>query len=279
MDHAYVEEHGLIERYHRGLLDPEEETRFEEHYFACQECMEQLELARGFQRGLQAMAAEDAARAVLGAGLFAWLARRGRLAQLGLTLAVLLAAAALPALWLLGENRELRQARQEQTEEQRQTEAARRDAEARLAASERQRQEDRRDLEQRLAQAQKSPGTPAGPAPEKARPLVPTVLLLTALRDEPGEPAATFAGNAPVTLAVDAGADPGFASYRVTVTGAGDRTLFRQDGLRPNALEVLMVSFPAGFFPPGDYRLTVEGLRPGAPPADLGSHPFRVAGR
>ena len=61
MDHAYIEEHGLIERYHRGLLDPEEETRFEEHYFSCPQCMEQLELARGFQRGLQAATAEDAA--------------------------------------------------------------------------------------------------------------------------------------------------------------------------------------------------------------------------
>ncbi len=275
MDHAYIEEHGLIERYHRGLLDPEEETRFEEHYFACPQCMEQIEMARGFQRGLQSMAAEDAARAVVGAGLLAWLARRGRLAQIGLTLAVLLAAAALPALWLLGENRELRQARQEQTEQQRQLEAARRDAEARLAASERQRQDERRDLERRLAQAQR----PTDAAPEAARPLVPTVLLLSVLRDEPGEPAATFHRGSPVTLAVDAGADPGFASYRVTVTGARGRTLFRQDGLRPNALEVLMVSFPAGFFPPGDYRLAVEGLRPGAPPADLGSHPFRVAGR
>ena len=272
MDHAYVEEHGLIERYHRGLLEPEEETRFEEHYFSCPQCMEQLELARGFQRGLQAATAEDAARAVVGAGLFAWLARRGRLAQLGLTLAVLLAAA-LPALWLLGENRGLRQARQEQTEQQRQTEAARRDAEARLAASERQRQEERRDLEQRLAQAQR----PSGPAaPEASRPLVPTVLLLTTLRDEPGEPAATFPSGSPVTLAVDAGSDPGFASYRVTVTGAGGRTLFRQDGLRPNALEVLMVTFPAGFFAPGDYRLTVEGLRSGGEAAGLGGSPFRV---
>jgi Putative zinc-finger len=273
MDHAYIEEHGLIERYHRGLLDPEEEARFEEHYFSCPQCMEQLELARGFQRGLQAATAEDAARAALGAGLFAWLARRGRLAQLGLTLAVLLAAATLPALWLLGENRELRQARQEQTEQQRQTEAARRDAEARLAASERQRKAERRDLEQRLAQTQR----PSGPASETARPLVPTVLLLTVLRGEPGEPAATFHRGSPVTLAVDAGSDAGFASYRVTVTGAGGRTLFRQDGLKPNALEVLMVTFPAGFFPPGDYRLTVEGLRSGGEAADLGGSPFRVA--
>lgn len=274
MDHAYVEEKGLIERYHRGLLDPEEEARFEEHYFACPECMEQLELARGFQRGLQAMAAEDAARAVVHAGLFAWLARRGRLAQLGVALVALLAAAALPALWFLAENRDLRQARQEQSEQQRRFEAEQRATEDRLAESERRRESERRELEQRLAQAQR----PAGPAPEAPRPLVPTVLLLTAARGEPGEPAATLdlSRTGPVTLAVDAGDDPRIESYRVTVADARGRTLFRQEGLRPNALEVLMVTFPAGFFAPGDYRLNVEGMRPGAPPADVGSHPFRV---
>ena len=31
MDHTYIAEQSLIERYHRGLLDPEEEARFESH--------------------------------------------------------------------------------------------------------------------------------------------------------------------------------------------------------------------------------------------------------
>src|SRR4051794_7107729 len=107
MDHAYIEENGLVESYHRGLLEPEEEARFEEHFAGCPKCVEQLELARGFQRGLKAMAAEDLERtaqmqAVVALGLFAWLARRGRAAQWGLALAALLLAAALPVLWMAG---------------------------------------------------------------------------------------------------------------------------------------------------------------------------------
>ena len=112
MDHTYIESNGLVERYHQGLLPPDEEARFEEHFVECLACMEQLELARGFQKGLKTMVAEDAARAVVSAGLFAWLARRGRLAQWGAALAVLALAAALPALWLLaggqGERQEWR---------------------------------------------------------------------------------------------------------------------------------------------------------------------------
>ena len=107
MDHVYIEENGLVESYHRGLLDPEEEARFEEHFAGCPRCVEQLELARGFQRGLKTMAAEDLERtaqmqAVAAVGLFAWLARRGRAAQWGLALAALLLAAALPAFWMAG---------------------------------------------------------------------------------------------------------------------------------------------------------------------------------
>src|SRR3954451_10931683 len=101
MDHTYIENNSLVERYHQGLLPPDEEARFEEHFVGCPQCTEQLELARGFQKGIKAMAAEDAVRLTVEVGLFAWLARRGRLAQWGLALAALLVAAGLPALWLL----------------------------------------------------------------------------------------------------------------------------------------------------------------------------------
>jgi len=61
MDHTTIESQGLVERYHRGLLPPDEEAEFEEHFVDCSQCMEQLELARGLQRGLKTMATEDAA--------------------------------------------------------------------------------------------------------------------------------------------------------------------------------------------------------------------------
>lgn len=273
MDHQYVEAKGLIDLYRRGTLPPDEEARFEEHFFGCPECAAQLEAARGLQLGLKAMAAEDAARTAVQAGLLAWLARSGRLARIGAGLAILLAAG-LPALWLLGENRELRQARagaEQRLEEVRQA------VEARLAESERRGERERRELEDRLAAAQK-PEEPSAAAP---RPVIPAVFLLTAVRGDPAESATTIdlktVGES-FSLAVDPGASASYETYGVTITDARGRRTFRQEGLRPNALEVLMITFPASSFSPGSYRLTLEGLRPDGAAADLGGYPFRIAG-
>ncbi|HKI03462.1 MAG TPA: anti-sigma factor [Thermoanaerobaculia bacterium] len=278
MDHTYIEESGLVERYHRGLLPPEEESAFEAHFVTCPECMEQLEMARGFQRGLKTLVAEEAVRAaVVQAGLFAWLARRGRLAQWGLALAALLIAAGVPSLWLSAQGQGERQAVTARIEAERKTAA---DLERRLADSEQSRTAERRELEAKLAEARR----PSPPAPGVLdRPLANLpIVLLTAVRGEAGEPGAVIdlsrTGDL-VALAVDAGAGSGFGSYRVTITGPGGGTVFRQAGLETNALETLMVTFPSSFFKPGDYRLLLEGIRPDGGAAEIGGYPFRVTGR
>jgi len=271
MDHDYIAEHGLVERYHRGLLPPDEEARFEEHFVTCADCMEQLELARGFQKGLKAAVAEDVAQATLArAGLFAWLARRGRLAQWSLALAAL-ALLSLPS-WLSFRATDNQRLASERLEvERRSVEELRR----RLSESERQRAEERRTLEGKLAEA----GKPVPPEPPRGLPgpLVNTpVFLLTALRGE-GEPAVidrSKTGDV-FALAVDVGADPGFESYRATITQE-DRIVFRKDGLRLNALESLTISFPSSFFVPAEYRLRVEGVRPGGEFSEIGGYSFRV---
>jgi hypothetical protein len=274
MEHAYIESNGLVERYHQGLLPPDEEARFEEHFVECPACMEQLELARGFQKGLKTLVAEDAARAVVGAGLFAWLARRGRLAQWGVPLAALAVAAALPALWLLAGSRGERQEWRAGLDAQRRSN---RELEHRLDESESRRNAERRELEAKIAQA-KPPEAPRG----LTGPLVNTpVFLLSALRSDDGKPATidlARAGDA-LALAVDVGDDLRFASYRATITKAGGATVFRQLGLEPNALEALMITFPASFFAPGDYRLRVEGVKPNGTASEIGGYPFRVAGK
>lgn len=267
MDHAYIESNGLVELYHRGLLPPDEEARFEEHFVGCPECTEQLELARGFQRGLKAMAAEDTARAVVGAGLFAWLARRGRLAQWGTALAVLALAALLPALWLLAGGRE-QDARLETERRSRQ------ELERRLDQSESRRSAERRDLEAKLAQA-KPPEPPRG----LAGPLVNTpVFLLAAVRGNDAKPVTidlSRTGDA-LALAVDLGEGLRFDTYRATITRTGGGKVFEKAGLKPNALEALMITFPATFFAPGDYRLRVEGVKPDGSSAEVGGYAFRI---
>jgi len=277
MDHTYIESNSLVERYHQGLLSPDEEARFEEHFVECPACMEQLELARGFQKGLKTLVAEDTARAVVSAGLFAWLARRGRLAQWGAALAVL-AVAALPALWLLAGGQGERQEWRARLDAQRRSNQ---ELEHRLSESESRRIAERRELEAKIAQA-KPPEAPRGLAGPLVNPLVNTpVFLLSALRSDDGKPATidlARAGDA-LALAVDVGDDPRFASYRATITKAGGGTVFRQSGLEPNALEALMITFPASFFAPGDYRLRVEGVKPDGSASEIGGYPFRVEGK
>jgi len=199
------------------------------------------------------------------AGLFAWLARRGRLAQWGLALAALLILG-LPALWFASEGRSLRQtaAALQQRWQSRDRDAA--DLQKRLAESDAQ----RRELESKLAQAKPPEISPGSLA----------VVLLTAVRG-PGEPAATIdlsrTGDL-VALAVDPGADARFASYRVTLTRAGT-PVFRQAGLQPNALETLMITFPTTFFTPGEYRLRLEGVKADGSASEIGGYPFRVVGK
>jgi hypothetical protein len=269
MDHAYIESNGLVELYHRGLLPPDEEARFEEHFVDCPQCTEQLELARGFQRGLKAMATEDAARAVVGAGLFAWLARRGRLAQWGTALAVLAVAALLPALWLLAGGR-----------------SERREQEARLEAERSSRQELERRLERsevrRRAAEIAAARPPAEPPRGLAGPLVNTpVFLLAAVRSNDARPVTidpSRTGDA-LALAVDLGEGLRFDTYRATITKSGGGKVFEKAGLKPNALETLMITFPSTFFASGDYRLRVEGLKPDGSAAEVGGYAFQVAGK
>lgn len=251
MDHAYIEEHGLIDLYHRGQLPPEEEAGFEEHFVGCPECQERLQMARGFQRGLKRVVAEDVAKA----GLLAWLLRRKWLA-----LTALILAAVLPVLGYLAGSRETAPMNTEASWRQL-YEKERRSADGlrqRLDESER----------QRVAQAEETPAAPS--------PLINTpVFLLTAVRGEE-EATAVKVEKGWFSLAVDAGDDPRFESYRVTITDAHGARVFRQVGLKPNALEAVLLTFPAGYFKPGGYRLALEGVKGGGGVVELGGFAFRI---
>ena len=55
--------------------------------------------------------------------------------------------------------------------------------------------------------------------------------------------------------------------------------VFEQAGLKPNALEALMITFPSAFFAPGEYRLRVEGVKPDGSAAEVGGYGFQVVGK
>jgi hypothetical protein len=108
MDHSRIEPEKIIDRYLARELSPEDEELFEEHLFACADCLEQVQYGEALRQGLRAVAAEEGARAAASRGLLAlalpaWLRSRRtgqRLALAGLALVLL----ALPALLLRPQN-------------------------------------------------------------------------------------------------------------------------------------------------------------------------------
>ena len=267
MDHDYAEEHGLVALYRSARLDPEEERRFEEHFFACDACQEELDHQRRFERGLLAMQAEDAsAPAVAKAKPEGKILRFPRRPALWLALAAsLLFAAALPFALLRQSRAILEQEAATWRGRAQQGEVEKKALAARLAESERlakESDEKARRLEGRLAEAE---APPSGRAPI-GQPMSGTpLLLLTRLRGAEPSPAANRLDLRKTTgivqLALDAGGEAGFAGYRAILTDAAGRKLFAAGDLHPNALEVILLTFPGDFFAAGEYRLRLEGRR------------------
>lgn len=285
MDHAYIEEHNLIDRYYQGRLPPEEEISFEEHFVGCPGCLQQLEVARSFRRGLKNMAAEDLARleTTVQIGIFAWLTRLSRGRQAGLALTAILVTVALPILWFGGELRELRhdveQARstvaiaQERHAAERRTVA---ELEERLTVDASIHAVEKERLEIELAKAQRAGSTAARQPPVEPWINVPVFLLRKLRSDETTRRVDLSRVDSPLSLAIDVGNDPAIISYRAVLESAEDGPRWRREGLEPNALEVLLITFPKGFLKPGDYRLELTGVRTDGTEVELGGYPFRV---
>lgn len=266
MDHDYIEQHHLADRYLMGKLSQEEADRFEEHYLSCQLCLDRLEQAETLQRGLKRAAAEDVARLVAArqAGFLAALARLGRSPRAGIALAALFAVLLLPGLLAWREvgrlGRQLDQANaalaRRPHEEPGNTAARaaqadrdRSEAERLRLESELARERDARvGLESRLAQAyQPQTNTP--------------VLSLSSERGgAEGEPTQRVRlPKSPGWIVLSLDLDrPELETYRVVLLGAGGE-VWRGGGLRPNGNDSLVVTLPSSLLKAGDYSLRVEG--------------------
>lgn len=269
MDHAYVEQHDLVESYLKDRLNDSERTEFEAHYFDCEICLEQLETASDFREGMRQMAAEDAVKATgLLAGL-ALLSRRRRLAWGGALLLLL----ALPLGFLIARNRAL----ERQLDEARAAVDDPRIAslEAELRSLRQSGAGDRERLEQELAkerqaraEAEKTAGRPQVNVP---------VFLLAAVRSgeeagrEPVNRVSLPAGAESVILTLEL-ATVDFPSYRAVLREEDGREIWQAGGLRPDSRDALVLLLPSRMLPPGVYRLTIEGGKGFV----VGDYPFRA---
>jgi hypothetical protein len=287
MDHRYIDEQNIADRYQLGNLSGEEQTRFEDHLVDCERCLnrlEEIELLRGV---LQAVPAEERGRASLPPrlGFSAWFGQLSRVGQLALVTGALVLLLS-PTAWLIKEHsrlrRDLDQANAAAARWQQQVEETQRAA----AERENQRQpikpESTSPRPPSEAQPQAGSSTPTEIS-QLSRPQINTpIFVLNAVRG--ADPSRPGAANEIVltrraawfVLSLELEGEPAYANYRATIRTADGRVVWRESGLRPNRYEALTISFDSHFFKPGDYLLTLEGLPAGGQPVAVAHYPFRV---
>jgi hypothetical protein len=285
MDHAYVEEHDLVESYLKDRLSESEREAFEAHYFACATCLERLETASDFREGMLQVAAEDTARAQ--AGLLAGLAllSRGRRIPLG---GFLLLLVALPLGLLVARNRglerQLAEARSARVAVPAAAGSEQRIAtlEARLRSLEQADAADRRRLEEELAKERQ---TLAADGNGTAVPQVNVpIFTLAAVRSgeqegrEPVNRIPLAAAAGPVILTLEL-ATIDYPSYRASLRTEDGKKVWQARGLRPDSRDALVILLPARMLHPGSYRLAIEGSRSDGKEFAVAAYPFWVVGQ
>jgi Putative zinc-finger len=282
MDHAYVEEHDLVESYLRDRLSESERAEFEAHYFACETCLAQLETASDFQEGMLQVAAEDTARAQVGflAGL-ALLSRGRRIALAGFLLLLV----ALSLGLLVGRNRSLeRQLAEAQATRlppptSTGTEQRIASLEAQLRSLKQAGAVDRRRLEEELAKEHQARSAAES---ETAVPRVNVpIFTLAAVRSgeeegrEPVNRIPLSAETGPVLFTLEL-ATIDYPSYRASLRAKDGQEIWQAHGLRPDSRDALVLLLPSSMLRPGSYQLAIEGAAGAGKGFTVATYPFRV---
>ncbi len=233
MEHSYIEEQQLIDRYLMHQLPAGEARRFEEHYLDCQDCLGQLEVAEKLQRGLKRAVAEDATRIATAQhlGRLAWLGRLLRSPRAGLLVMAFLLVALLPAGLLVRNQRQLGR----QLDHAHSTLAALRQHQPLAAAV------PDRVYEPQINTALFSLSAERG----------------TALGDlEPSHIVRLSAAPEWLVLSLELGLVE-YDSYQVTLW-RGEQQAWQRQGLEPNYLDSLVLSLHSSWLSAGDYVVRVE---------------------
>ena len=297
MEHSYIDEHYVADRYLLGKLSPEERMRFEEHLADCMRCLDRLETTDDFRGGLRIVVAKEALRqrAYLQTGrdgLLAPLVRlsRARRAALlvGATLLIGLPLAALIMEWRSA-RRDLAQATQALSELQRKYEKGERsalDLIKEMQERERQSSEQRQQLAAQLERKQEERMRPADEVNSAIRPRVVVPIFALSI-ERSADPDLSQPVNRIVLshsskffiLLLELTRNPDLLSYRASISTSDGRNIWRESDLKPNSDDTLALGFNSSLFKPGAYLLTLERLTAQKGYAPIAKYTFRLLTR
>jgi Putative zinc-finger len=295
MDHLYIEEQNIADRYLTGQLSAEEQQRFEEHFLDCQQCRSSLEAAHHFRTGLQSVLASGAVES--GAylksdrggqtGLSTW--RMNLKYQLSfLAVAALLVVSLLtwPILEWRRARRDLTQAKQVAAEWQRkyeEGERARKELMIEMQSRDRQSSIQLDQLTTRLERERKSRVLQADRINDASRSLsaVP-VFALSMVRGgdhallEPANRIILSPRHELIIFVLELVPESNLQSYRATISTYDDRKIWHKSNLKPSSKDLLTLNFNSKLLKPGNYLLTLDGLTVRENYIEIARYAFRV---
>lgn len=290
MNHDYIEQYDIVDRYLRGRLTSEEGERFEEHFIDCPQCVDRLKTTRGFKQGLGLLMVQQVSKEEdhSAKGLRWLFPERVSLKNLTFAACCLLVVAIIGSTLLASQvknlGREAGQAKNASSEWQRRYEEQQQAA----LLAEQQRQEKERSLSGQISQLEaelenerKQRADHAGALQGWQPGINLPIFVLNSVRRDSQNPAAEIneikLPRSPTNfvMAVSLEGEAKYKTYRVTIF-ADQRPFWKSSGRRPDSNNSLTLGFNSSFFRPADYQLIVEGGLPDQDSSTIGHYPFRV---
>jgi hypothetical protein len=290
MNHDYIEQYDLVDRYLRGRLTSEEGERFEEHFIDCPQCVDRLKTTRGFKQGLGLLMVQQVSKEEghSAKGLRWLFPERVSLKNLTFAACCLLVVAIIGSTLLASQvknlGREAGQAKNASSEWQRRYEEQQQAA----LSAEQQRQEKEQSLSGQISQLEaelenerKQRGDHAGALQGWQPGINLPIFVLNSVRRDSQNPAAEITEiklpRSPTNfvMSVSLEGEAKYKTYRVTIL-ADRRPFWGRSGYKPDRDNSLTLGFNSSFFRPADYLLKIEGVTPTKDSGIIGNYPFRV---
>ncbi|HXU39760.1 MAG TPA: hypothetical protein VN937_25635 [Blastocatellia bacterium] len=282
MDHKYIDEFDIVDRYLARRLAEGETAEFEEHFVDCLECIGRLEATKAFVDGLRRVASGRAAAGTDRSNEIlederSTVSRKAFAAAAGALSVVIIAVAVFAFAQVRRYRSEADQARNASTDWERRYEE-----EHQLSGTaEKQRRESESELTEQIAQLRTQLERKPEEEPAKTAEVNVAILALSATR---GNDASSGTLNEiflprssrSLFLSVQLEGERDFKTYRMTIESSQRQPIFKGGGFRPNAYNSLSVSLSSTLFRGGKYLLTVDGVARDGSTNMVGQYSFRV---
>jgi hypothetical protein len=280
MDHNYIDEFDIVERYLARRLAEGETAEFEEHFVDCLECVGRLETTKAFVDGLRRVASDRAAAAPDPSHEIlvterSTVSRKAFAATAGVLSVIIIAAAVLTVTQERRYRSEVNQARNASTE-------SRYEEERQLsAANSKDHQESERELAKQVAQLKLDLENERKTGLHNEVQVNLPIFTLSSTRGGDTPPGSAndltiprSASTFVITLSLEE--ERRYRDYIMTIVDSQKEVIRKVRGIKANRDHAISVGFNSTRFHNGDYSLTLDGVARDGSISVVGKYSFRI---